>query len=152
VVIGASALVSACGAVHAGGGGSGSPEPSGGHASAISCSATPAAPAHSLRLGMSDNGKVLCVAKGTTVAVFLQGTETRRWAPIRTVSAALQPVANGQLMLRLGETAAFFKAVAPGVATVVSSLPSCQPAGGASPAGPGCKMGTVFHLTLVVTP
>jgi hypothetical protein len=152
VVIGASAVTAACGAVHAGAGGSPGSQPSG-QASGVSCSATPAAPTHSLKLGKSDNGQVLCVAKGTTVAIFLQGTAARRWAPIHTASAALKPVPNGQLMLKLGETGAFFKAVSPGVATVLSSLPSCpgQGTGNGGSSGPACKMGTVFHLTLVVT-
>ena len=168
VVIAAAAVTAACGTTHAGQGGGAAASPGAGSpaTAATQCAATPAASAGQVSLSEQDNGKVLCVAKGTTVAIYLQGTATRRWAPISTESAALHPVANGHLMLKLGVTGAFFKAVNSGVATVVSSLPSCRgqaggtagtggtggTAGTGATSGPGCKMGTVFHLTLVVTP
>lgn len=149
-VIGASA-VTACGTAHAGPGGAGSQPAS---RQAVTCSATPATAAgHQLTLGKQDNGKTLCVSTGTTVAVFLQGTPARRWTPIRTASPALTPVANGHLMLRLGVTGAYFKAVKPGLATVTSSLASCPggaSGGTASPGGVHCRMGTVFRVRLVV--
>lgn len=150
VVIGAA--VTACGTAQAGPGGAGTQPASG---RAVACSAPPASAAgHSLTLSKQDNGKTLCVSTGTTVAIYLQGTAARRWSPIHTASPALKPVANGRLMLKLGVTGAFFKAVKPGVATVTSSLASC-PGGGefggtASPSGAHCRMGTVFRVTLVV--
>lgn len=157
VVIGACALTAACGNGQPGrsGGGAGG-GPSGGHAAG--CTATPRAAAGQLvTVSNRDNGKVLCVSKGTTVAVYLQGTPARRWGPIHTSSPsspALTPVASGRLMLKVGETGAFFKAVRPGVARVTSSLPSCKggapAAATAEPGGTPCKMGMVFHLTLVV--
>jgi hypothetical protein len=150
VVIGASA-VTACGTARAGPGGAGSQPASG---QAVACNSTPAVTAgRPLTLGKQDDGKTLCVRTGTTVAVYLQGTAARRWSPIRTASPALKPVANGRLMLRLGVTGAFFKAVKPGVATVTSSLASCpggESGGTASPGGAPCRMGTVFRVTLVV--
>jgi hypothetical protein len=90
-----------------------------------------------LSFGKQDNGKVVCVAKGATVGIYLQGTPARRWSPIRTASPALKPVPNGRLMLRVGETGAFFKAVSSGAATVTSSRP-----GGS---------GQSFRRTLAVT-
>lgn len=152
-VIGAAAVTAGCGAQHAGQGATGT-QAAAAQPSASQCSATPAANAdHTVTLGSKDNGKVLCVRQGATVGIFLQGTPTRRWEPIRTTSPALVPAANGRLMLKLGVTGAYFRAVHPGVATVVSSLPSCESQhGGTFPStGPRCRMGTVFHLKLVVT-
>lgn len=152
VVIGVSA-VTACGSAHAGHSGGAGVHPASGRA--VDCTATPATAAgRPLTVTKQDNGKALCVTRGTTVAVYLQGTPARRWGPIRSASPSLTPVASGRLMLKLGVTGAFFKAVKPGVATVTSSVRSCPggEAGGGTtgPAGPPCKMGTVFRLTLVV--
>lgn len=152
-VIGAAAVTAGCGAQHPGQG-AGSGQPAAAQPSASSCHATAATTAaRTVTFSSRDNGKVRCIRQGTTVAVYLQGTPTRRWAPIRSTSAALTPVANGRLMLKLGVTGAFFKAVHPGVATVISSLPSCEAQRGSfTPGtGPRCRMGTVFHLKLVVT-
>lgn len=157
VLAAAAAVTAACGSTHAGQGASGTGAQStrspAARASATGCATPSTSAGRMLAFGTGDNGKVLCVAKGTTFAIYLQGTAARRWAPIRTASPALQPVVNGHLMLKLGTTGAFFRAVAPGVATVVSSLPSCGSQAGGAPAtsGPRCKMGTAFHLTLVVT-
>lgn len=137
VVTSLALATAACGSQHAGSGGS-SPQPSTGQSGSGSCTATPAVTAgHMLSFGKHDDGKVVCVAKGATVGIYLQGTPARRWSPIRTASPALKPVPNGRLMLRVGVTGAFFKAVSSGVATVTSSRP-----GGS---------GQRFRLTLVVT-
>ena len=149
--VGATLVTAACGTQHAGSGasaGSGSPS-GGGQPAASQCSATAAANAdHMVNLSNKDNGQVLCVRQGTVVAIYLQGTPARRWAPIRAASPLLQPAATGRGMLKLGVTGAFFKAAHPGVATVTSSLPSCS---GTATSGPHCKMGQVFHLTLVIS-
>jgi hypothetical protein len=150
--VGAAALIAGCGTQTAGTGAGTGPHPSTSAAAAARCTATPAAPSRSLTVGTSENGQVLCVRQGTTVAVFLQGSPARRWSPIQASSAALKPRADGRLMLRLGETGAAFQAVHPGVASVTSSMPSCPTQGGTPSAGPRCKMGMVYHLTLVVTP
>lgn len=134
MVTGAAVAVAGCGSQQAAGGGQASqPAP----ASTSHCARPAPAAGHMLTLGRHDDGKVICVARGTTVGIYLQGTPARRWSPIRTASPALKPVPNGRLMLKVGETGAFFKAVSSGVATVTSSRPG----------GPGQS----FRLTLVVT-
>ncbi len=152
-VVGATLAMAACGTQQAGSGGgagSGAGSPSaGGQAAARQCSATAAANAdHMVNLSNRDNGKVLCVRQGSVVAIYLQGTPARRWGPIRAESGLLQPAATGRGMLKLGVTGGFFKAAHPGVATVTSSMPSCT---GMATSGPHCKMGQVFHLTLVIS-
>jgi hypothetical protein len=137
VVTSAALASAACGSQHAGSGGS-APQPSTGQIGASDCTATPAVTAgHTLSFRKRDDGKVVCVARGATVGIYLQGTPARRWSPIRTASPALKPVPNGRLMLKVGVTGAFFKAVSAGVATVTSSRPG----------GPAQS----FRLTLVVT-
>ena len=148
---GVALVTAACGTQQAGsGGGAGAGSPSGGGQPAASqCSATAAASADRMvNLSNKDNGKVLCVRQGSVVAIYLQGTAARRWGPIRAESGLLQPAATGRGMLKLGVTGGFFKAAHPGVATVTSSLPSCT---GTATSGPHCKMGQVFHLTLVIS-
>lgn len=153
-VIGAAAVTAACGSQPGSGSSAGSPpagQPHPGH-----CSATPASSAaHTVTVSGKDNGTVLCVRKGTFIAIYLQGTPARRWSPIRPSSRALQPLANGRLMLKVGMTGGFFKAAHPGVAAVTSSRASCPSPGAASPptasSGPRCRMGTVFHVTFVIS-
>jgi hypothetical protein len=149
-VVGGALVTAACGAQHAGSGGAaGSPPGAASQPSAAQCSATVAASAGQMvSLSNKDNGKVLCVRKGTVVAIYLQGSPTRRWAPIHAASSLLQPAATGRGMLKLGVTGGFFRATGPGVATVTSSLPSCA---GPATSGPHCKMGQVFRLTLVIS-
>ncbi len=150
-VVGATLTIAACGAQQAGSGsGAGGGSPSGsGQPAVTQCSATPAANAdHMVNLSNKNSGQVLCVRHGTVVAIYLQGTPARRWAPIRSASSLLQPALAGHGMLKLGVTGAFFKATHPGVAMVTSSLPSCT---GTATSGPHCKMGQVFHLTLVIS-
>ncbi|MBO0809808.1 MAG: hypothetical protein J2P32_16050 [Actinobacteria bacterium] len=141
VVAGAAVAVAACGGQHAAGGGPASRPAS---ASTGHCARPAPAAGHMLTFGRKDDGKVICVARGTTVGIYLQGTPARRWSPISTASPALAPVPNGRLMLRVGVTGAFFKAVSSGVATVTSSRPSCQKR------GTSCGAVQSFRLTLVV--
>ncbi len=154
-VVGAAAMAAGCGAQHAGNSAGGTPQA--GQSTSVStvpqCTATPSVPTRSLTVSTKNSGQVLCVKQGTTVAVFLQGTAARRWSPIQATNTALQPRADGRLMLKLGVTGAVYQAARPGVSTITSSLASCPGPQGASTGspGPGCKMGMVFHLTLVVT-
>lgn len=153
VVASLALAAAACGSQHAGSGGN-APQPSAGQIGSGDCTATPAVTAgHMLSFGKHDDGKVVCVAKGATVAIYLQGTPARRWSPIRAASPVLKPVPDGRLMLRVGVTGAFYKAVSSGVATVTSSRPGCRGGGtaGGGTQGQGCGAGQFFHLTLVVT-
>lgn len=140
VVAGVAVAVAACGSQHAAGGPASQPA----SASTGHCARPAPAAGHMLTFGRHDDGKVVCVARGTTVGIYLQGTPARRWSPIRTASPALTPVPNGRLMLKVGVTGAFFKAVSSGVATVTSSRPSCPKR------GTSCGAVQSFRLTLVV--
>ena len=131
---GAAVAAAGCGSQQAAGG---APASQPATASTSHCARPAPADGHMLTFGRHDDGKVVCVTRGTTVGIYLQGTPARRWSPIRTASPALKPVPNGRLMLKAGVTGAFFKAVSSGVATVTSSRPG----------GPGQS----FRLTLVVT-
>lgn len=155
-IIGAS-VVTGCSVQHANAGGrSGSASPTGSaQQAAARCSATPHRSGGTVTISNPANGKVLCLRTGTQLAVFLHGSQSRKWSQIRAASAVLRPVPNGSLTLMIGVTGAFFRAVRPGVTTVTSSLPSCPATASATPsptpsAGPRCRMGTVFHVTVVV--
>ena len=157
LAVAVTAVTAACGPVYAGSHGAGSSARSPGSAAATSVRCTSRTTRnHMLTLSKADNGKTVCVTKGTTVGIYLQGTPARKWQPIRASSPALKPVANGHLTLMIGVTAAFFQAVRTGVVTVSSSLPSCPGRSGASapPASPApgqpCTIGPVYHVTLVV--
>jgi hypothetical protein len=73
----------------------------------------------------SDDKKVLCVLPGVGVFVALHGTPKAFWAAVTSSSAALQRRPNGALSLPVGVTGAFFVAVAPGTATLTSTLRPC---------------------------
>lgn len=140
VVLSVALATAACGSQHAGSGGA--PQPSAGRIGTGNCTATPAVTAgHMLSFGKHDDGKVVCVARGATVAIYLQGTAARRWSPLHNTSPALKPVPDGRLSLKVGVTGAFYQTVRSGVATVTSVRPGCQ----------GCGAGQLFQLTLVVT-
>lgn len=154
-VIAVTAMTAACGNVQPGeGGGGAGAQPSARSGMAVRCTATPAARDRVVTFTKRDNGTVACIARGATVAVYLQGTPALRWAPIKTASPALVAAPNGRLTLRLGVTGAFFKAVKRGVAVVTSSLANCPVrkagSGTTGPAGAPCTTGAAFRLTLVV--
>lgn len=109
---------------------------------ALGCAPPPAGsvPGKSLMLGNSEMGRTYCVKVGMDVLIFLRGTPTLRWAPIRVSSTALQPRANGRLMLALGVTGASYTAVHPGTAIITSYRPACS---GSIPPGSGGSSGSV---------
>jgi hypothetical protein len=103
----------------------------------------------------ADNGRTLCVRRGTAVQVFLRGTTTNRWSAIHASGDALVPHANGRLMLALGVTGASFLAAHPGTATIRSFQQPCGP--GATPGNQAAQSGTLecgviiaFHATVKV--
>jgi hypothetical protein len=113
-----------------------------------------------ITIGTGDNGKVLCVQRGTGVMVILRGTLARKWTPIQVSSAALTPRANGKLALMAGATGAYFMANRAGTSVISSARPACTGAtsGGpvsTSPQGPGgvmhCDLMQGFHVTVVVS-
>jgi hypothetical protein len=102
----------------------------------------PARPVLTLRNG--SNGGVFCAWTGQRVLVYLTGSAQRRWAAVRSDSAALAPAASGQMMLRLGVTGAAFAAARPGIAHLMSARAACAH-------GPAhCDSRRRFRVTVVV--
>jgi len=98
VIIGASAVTAACGQQRPG------PIASGTAASsppAAACGAMPAVlgPGRTLTLSMTDSSRSFCVRRGTGVLIYLRGTATHKWGPLKSSSAVLVPSANGHLSL-----------------------------------------------------
>jgi len=160
VIIGASVLTVACGQQR--------PAPAAGTPSAISpaasapagaaaCGATAAVlgPGRTLTLGSADNRRSFCVKRGTGVLIFLHGTATARWSPLKSSSAALVPSANGHLMLALGVTGGFFVAARSGSAVISSARSRCgssavPPTGPATPGKASCGPAELFRVTVRV--
>lgn len=107
----------------------------------------------SLTLNATQNGKIYDVQKGTSLFVYLQGTPTQMWKPIRASSGVLKPAANGRLTLMRGETAASFVAAAPGMAIISSTRPLCKPASGTMSPGGVAQCGVIqsYRVTVVVS-
>jgi hypothetical protein len=150
-VAGMVTLASGCGNQNTGAGGgassSASPAPS---PSAARCPAGSRVIAgSSLTVRNADNGAVFCVSRGTGVLVYLKGTPARMWTRIHAAGGALQPKANGHLMLARGVTGASFVAARPGVAVISSARPVCP---SPSPGTVGCDSTMAFRVTLAVQP
>ena len=152
-IIGAAAVITGCGQ-HPGSGTaahvlSASPSPP-----VVACAnAAPAAQPSKLTITAADNGRSFCVTRGTSVTVFLKGTQARKWSPVRASSTVLQPRANGELTLPIGVTGASFAAVQPGTAIISSGQPACGPPNGSSSSGSGtleCGAILVFRVTVTV--
>jgi len=127
VIIGASAVTAACGQQRPG------PIASGTAASsppAAACGAMPAVlgPGRTLTLSMTDSSRSFCVRRGTGVLIYLRGTATHKWGPLKSSSAVLVPSANGHLSLALGVTGGYFVAARPGSAVITSARSRCGPA------------------------
>jgi hypothetical protein len=161
--ISAVVLASGCGQQHAGTpagpplSGSASaplPSPAPGNPGAASCGS--AARIALMTITYADNGRTLCVRRGTAVQVFLKGTPTNRWSAIHASGDALAPHADGRLMLQVGVTGASFLAAHPGTATLRSFQQPCGP--GQTPGNQAAQSGTLecgviiaFHATVKVT-
>jgi hypothetical protein len=101
-------------------------------------------PGSLLTLRNGSDGGTYCVSIGQRVVVYLAGTPSRMWAPIRPDSRALMPVADGRLSLPAGVTGASFAAVHEGVVHLGSSRPVCA-------SGPvHCNALIAFQVTIRV--
>jgi len=153
VIIGAAAVIAGCGQQHPGSGvaaPASSALPS--HPAAGCANAAPAAQPSKLTITAADNGRSFCVTRGTSVTVFLKGTQVRKWSAIRTSSTVLQPRANGELTLPIGVTGASFAAVQPGTAIITSGRPACGPPNGSSSSGSGTlECGAILEFRVTVT-
>ena len=107
-----------------------------------------------ITLTNADNGRSVCVRRGTTVQVFLRGTKASRWSAIHASSGALQPRANGHLLLALGVTGASFVAAHPGTASITSVrmlVCATPPNSGAESGGLECGAILGFRVSVKVT-
>jgi hypothetical protein len=97
-----------------------------------------------ITLHNASNGGTFCVSVGQRVLVELDSRPSRMWSPIRSDSRALVPLAYGHLMLRVGETGAFFAAAHPGIAHLSSARAVCT-------GGPlHCDALMAFQVTVMV--
>jgi hypothetical protein len=149
VLIAAVAVTSACGQQRAN-----SPSALGASPSAASAGGAGAclrpkagAPGHMVTVGISDNGKSLCVKPGTALMVLLRGTPDRTWASIHASSRVLEPRGNGILTLQRGVTGAYFVAAHTGSAVISAVRPACARA---SMGDASCGARLTFHTTVVV--
>ncbi|MEU6549699.1 hypothetical protein ABZ915_05310 [Streptomyces sp. NPDC046915] len=76
------------------------------------------------QLDATDNGRTVCLAKGQTLRLTLDGTKGRPWKPVAVEGGALK-AANPGFVIQPGDAVAAFEAVAPGTAHLTSSRPLC---------------------------
>jgi hypothetical protein len=147
VLIAVAAVTSACGQQRAGTHSALSASPKVPVAGGACRQPKPGAPGHMVTVGLSDNGKSLCVKPGTNLMVLLRGTPNRTWTSIHASSRVLEPRGNGILTLQRGVTAAYFVAAHTGRAVISSARPACAAAamGAAS-----CGAKLTFRTTVVV--
>jgi hypothetical protein len=91
-----------------------------------------------ITLTNADNGRSVCVRRGTAVQVYLRGAQASRWSAIHASSAVLQPRANGHMLLAVGVTGASFAAARPGTASITSIRMVCP----TPPPNSGAQSGT----------
>jgi hypothetical protein len=113
------------------------PPPGTGHAGA--CHGGPAPRLRVITLTNADNGRSVCVRRGTAVQVYLRGTLASRWSAIHASSGVLQPRADGHMLLAVGVTGASFVAARPGTASITSIRQACP----TPPPNAGAQSGTV---------
>jgi hypothetical protein len=161
VALGAAAVISGCGQPHTGApagppqAGAPSPVPAGASSPPRASSPAPPPPPGTPRAGTchgrpaprlrvitlinADNGRLVCVRRGTAVRVSLRGTQASRWSVIRASSGVLRPHANGRGLLALGVTGASFIAARPGTALITSTRLVCP----TPPPNSGSQSGTL---------
>jgi hypothetical protein len=105
----------------------------------ITCHAGPAPRLSVITLTNADNGRSVCVRRGTAVQVYLRGSQASRWSAIHASSGVLQPRANGHLLQAVGVTGASFVAARPGTASITSIRQACP----TPPPNSGAQSGTV---------
>ena len=113
------------------------PPPGAGHAGMCHGGA-PASDTGVITLTNADNGRSVCVRRGTAVQVYLRGAQASRWSAIHASSAVLQPRANGHMLLAVGVTGASFAAARPGTASITSIRMVCP----TPPPNSGAQSGT----------
>jgi hypothetical protein len=108
-------------------------------AAAPSCDSRPAP----VRITADDDHRVICVAVGDTVDVFLTSSPERMWGPVTLDGTALTARPNGVGALAIGVTAGFYRAVSAGTARLTSQRLACVDP------GPSCGP-AAFEVTIAV--
>jgi hypothetical protein len=160
VALGAVAVISGCGQQYPGApagqpqASAPSPLPAGASSPPSASSPTPPPPPGTRRAGAchgpaprlrvitltnADNGRSVCVRRGTAVLVYLRGSQASRWSVIHASTGVLQPHANGHGLLALGVTGASFVAARPGTTLITSTRQACP----TPPPNSGSQSGTV---------
>ena len=162
VAFGAVAVISGCGQQYPGPPQAGAPSPPPAGASSLPSASSPPPPPPGTRhagtcpsgpaprrgvitLTNADNGRSVCVRRGTAVLVYLRGTQASRWSVIHTSPGVLQPHANGHGLLPLGVTGASFVAARPGTASITSTRMACP----TPPPNSGSQSGTVECVAIL---
>ena len=166
--LGAAAVISGCGQQHpsatAGPPQAGAPSPPAagspspptppGTSLAGACQGGPAPRPGAITLTNADNGRSVCVRRGTAVQVYLRGTRASRWSGIHASSGVLQPRGNGHGLLALGVTGASFVAAGPGTAAITSFrlvCPTPPPNSGAQSGTEECGAILAFRVSVRVS-
>jgi len=134
--------------------GSPSPPTPPGTSLAGACQGGPAPRPGAITLTNADNGRSVCVRRGTAVQVYLRGTRASRWSGIHASSGVLQPRGNGHGLLALGVTGASFVAAGPGTAAITSFrlvCPTPPPNSGAQSGTEECGAILAFRVSVRVS-
>lgn len=97
-----------------------------------------------------DNGRTICLDQGTRIEVYLHGSATQMWSPIRTSGSALTPAASGKNTLMIGVTGASYVARSAGTTELTSMRGPCATPSTASPT-PSCRPAESFVVTVTVS-
>lgn len=98
-------------------------------------------------LGLADARHTVCVTKGGTVRLDLDGSTARPWAAVTVTGGELEATNSG-ILVRPGDARAAFRAVSTGTARLSTSRPLCP---AASPGAVSCKGLQEWAVTVVVT-
>ena len=95
----------------------------------------------------ADNGKTVCVVRGTRIAVLLRATTSSRWAPVAGEGTVLTRAAAGRGSLPVGVTGAFYTASRAGEEQLDSSRAACP---SATPGTVRCGAVIAYTVTIDV--
>ena len=97
-------------------------------------------------LAAADTNGTFCLTTGNTVRILLDGTDTRPWAPVKTVGSGLKATNSG-ILIRPGDASNAYEAVSAGTVKLTSSRPLCATA----PHKISCKGIQEWSVTVVVS-
>jgi hypothetical protein len=98
-------------------------------------------------LTLADGRRTVCVTKGGTVRLDLDGSTARPWAAVTVTGSGLEATNSG-VLVQPGDARAAFRAVSAGTAQLATTRPLCP---AASPGAVSCKGLQQWAVTVVVT-